>query len=123
MRYVEDIRDSLSRSPDALSTKRYLLELVEVVLFRLHTQNELGHWEIYQLSKALEHLRLNIEGADTQFSTSWLSAAEASIVRSLVPPQARSAEMDASLESMRPLSYEQLMEEVLRLRGVLKSAD
>lgn len=119
MRYVGDIRDSLSRSPDARSSKRYLLELIEVVLFRLHTQNELGHWEVYQLSKALEHLRCNIEGSETRFSTSWLSAAEASIVRSLLPPQARSAEMEASLESMRLPSYEQLIAEVVRLRGVL----
>lgn len=119
MRYVEEIRNSLSRSPDALSTKHYLLELIEVVLFRLNVQNELSHWEIYQLSKALEHLRLNIEGSGTQFSTSWLSAAEACIVRGLVPPSARSAEMETSFASLRPLSYAQLREEVLRLRAVL----
>lgn len=119
MRYIEDIRDSLNRAPDAHSTKRYLLELVEVVLFRLHSQNELGQWEAYQLSKAIEYLRLNIEGSATQFSTSWLSAAEASVVKSLVPPKIRNEEIEASQDSLRPLSYEQLVDEVQRLRAVL----
>lgn len=123
MRPVRDIRDSLSRAPDALSTKRYLLELVEVVLFRLQSQNELGQWEAYQLSKAIEHLRSNIDGYATQFSTSWLSAAEASVVKSLVPAKARSEEMEASMDTLRPQSYEQLMAEVQRLRAVLLDDD
>lgn len=119
MRYVEDIRESLNRAPDARSTKGYLLELVEVILFRLHTQNELGHWEAFQLSKAVGHLRLNIEGPGAQSSTAWLSAAEVSIVKSLVPPSVRDRETDASLDSLSTVGYEQLMEEIRRLRALL----
>jgi hypothetical protein len=121
MRYVEDIRESLNRAPDALSTKHHLLELAEVILFRLHNQNELGQWEMYQLSQAVGHLRLNVEGVAMQSSTAWLSAAEVSIVKSLVPPSVRNRETDASLDAMNSLSYEQLMEEIRRLRALLRS--
>lgn len=121
MRYVEDIRASLNRAPDALSTKRYLLELVEVILFRLHTQNELHQWEAYQLSKAIEYLRLNIESPAGQSSTSWLSAAESHIVKSLVPPKGGEEGADASTDSLRTVGYAQLMDEVRRLRSVLIS--
>jgi hypothetical protein len=119
MRYVEDIRESLNRAPDARSTKGYLLELVEVILFRLHTQNELGQWEAFQLSKAVGHLRLNIEGPEAHSSTAWLSAAEVSIVKSLVPPSVRDREAEASLNSLSTVGYEQLMEEIRRLRALL----
>lgn len=121
MRYVEDIRESLNRAPDARSTKHHLLELAEVILFRLHNQNELGQWERYQLSQAVAHLRLNMDGVDTQSSTAWLSAAEVSIVKSLVPPSVRNQETEASLDAMNSMSYEQMMEEIRRLRALLQS--
>lgn len=121
MRYVEDIRESLNRAPDARSTKQYLLELAEVILFRLHDQNELGQWELYQLSQAVGHLRLNVEGDATHSLTAWLSAAEVCIVKSLVPPSVRSRETDASLDATNSMSYEQMMGEIQRLRALLRS--
>jgi len=62
---------------------------------------------------------LNIEGASPQFSTSWLSAAEVSVVKSLVPPEVRSQEAAELFDQTAHVGYEQLMIEIQRLRSVL----
>ncbi|HEY1181324.1 MAG TPA: hypothetical protein VN066_03580 [Rhodocyclaceae bacterium] len=121
MRLVEDVRASLNQAPDALSTKRYLLELVEVILYRLHLQSELGAWELDHLAKAIVYLRMNIGSADTHFSTSWLSAAEVSIVKSLVPHDKLDDDNEAHASQLKHVSYEQLMGEIQSLRDLLPS--
>lgn len=121
MRLVEDVRASLNQAPDALSTKRYLLELVEVILFRLHLQSELGPWELDHLSKAISYLRMNIGSAETHFSTSWLSAAEVSIVKSLVPHDKLDGDTDSHTSQLKQVSYDQLMSEIQSLRDLLPS--